>query len=111
MATLKCVLKRNERGPRYTVLTDTIPEKEKLTIYTYEDLSDDVLRGYEVMFTYNGFEYSITHSVEGRYFTKVIDYENATLYSTPEELLSEVRIGIETLQQVFDSGNVSDVSV
>jgi hypothetical protein len=99
------------RGPWYVVLTDKFPDEEVPVIYTYVNLVEDIGFGHEVVFTYNSLKYSITQSNEGWYFTNAVDYENAVLYLTSDDLLDQVRIDGETLQQVFDSVNVLDISI
>ncbi|WP_338551520.1 hypothetical protein [Paenibacillus sp. KS-LC4] len=80
-------------------------------MYSYIDFSEDIAAGHEIMFTYRDKEYSISISQGGWYFTKVEDYENAIRYESADELLIQVRIANKTLEEVFNSGNLSDFSI
>ncbi len=103
--------KKKSRSIGYSVLTDKFPDKGVTVIYTYVNLVEDVGIGHEVVFTYNSLKYSITQGNDGWYFTSVVDNEIGVFYLTSDDLLDQVRIEGETLQQVFDSVNVSDLSI
>ncbi|ANY69123.1 hypothetical protein BBD42_23540 [Paenibacillus sp. BIHB 4019] len=102
---------RSDWYSMYSIITDMMPAKEEFPIYNYINLSEDIAAGHEIMFTYNDKKYSISISQGGWYFTVVEDYENAIRYETPEELLDQVRIGIKTLEDIFNFENLSELTI
>lgn len=103
------------RGPWYSVITDKLPEIGENEMYKFKNFKEEISHGGESTFSYNSSDYSIVRSSmeesNGWYFAKVSDIEEPEFYSSLAELFLGVRIEDKTLEEVFDTGEVEDITI
>jgi|GEM_PF-1022921 hypothetical protein len=91
-----------------TVMVDDEGDDE--VVYNYNDFAGDLMLGHEIMFSYQDNDYSIIQSPDGWYFKNISDEAHQT-YSSPQNLMDGVTINNQSLRDVFNSGEVNNVSV
>lgn len=84
-------------------------------MYTFEDFKKEIGHGGEATFSYNHIEYSISRSSmegpSGWFFSQVGENLESEFYTSMDELYVDVRIEERTLEDIFKTGKVDDITI
>jgi hypothetical protein len=77
--------------------------------YSYGQLEEDLSIGHEVEFVYLGDKFSITQAQDGWNLMRFHDYNSLQVFQDVEELLSNAKIGLDYLKDIWHKVDVTTV--